>query len=454
MAENSDPAFLFEGLFPKTVVARFDGERRTSDAGLSLLAALDRKLGLTESLTECLEDDRSPARVIHRRDALLRQRIFSIAIGAPDTNDAAHLAHDPALMLACGRRTHDARGLGSQSTQSRFEHSVSGRELISLQRRLEDFAVARLRRRHRRAQRVFIDLDATVDPTHGQQPFAYFNGHYDTWCYLPMLGFLTIEGQPEQHLFHARLRAGTAKEVKGTPALLRRIVEKVRRACRKARICVRLDAGFAYPQLFELLDELGVEYMVAMAGNTALQARSACHMAAAAHLTEQFGKTTALFGTSNYRTRTWKVSRRVVFKAEVVRAPGKKDRANDRYVVTNLTGSAEGVWRLYCKRGDSENRIKELKNDLQIDRTSCTRFLPNQLRVLMTAAAFVLFQELRATLAGTELRRAMVSTLRLRLVKIGATISESVRRVVISMPASHPWKDLWRRAAAGVAALA
>lgn len=454
MYESTAPGFLFEDVFPKTVVARFDGERRTSDAGLSLLAALDRKLGLTESLGKCLPDARSPARVVHGRGALLRQRIFSIAVGAPDANDAAHLAHDPVLMLACGRSTKDVRGLGSQSTQSRFEHGVSGRELITLQRELEDFAVERLRRRHRRSQRVFIDLDPTVDPTHGQQPFSFFNGHYDTWCYLPMLGFLTVDGEPEQHLFHARLRAGSAKEVKGTPALLRRIVDKVRRACRKARICVRLDAGFAYPQILALLDELRVEYMVAMGGNAVLERLSRRHMAAAAHLTEQFGKSTALFGEASYKTCSWEVSRRIVFKAEVLRVAGKEDRANDRYVITNLHDGPERVWRLYCERGDSENRIKELKNDLGIDRTSCSRFLPNQLRVLMTAAAFVLFQELRVALAETELHRAMVSTLRLRLVKIGATITESVRRIVISMPASHPWKDLWRRAATRVAAMA
>lgn len=217
---------------------------------------------------------------------------------------------------------------------------------------------------------------------------------------------------------------------------------------------MRLDAGFAYPQLLALLDELGAEYLVAMGGNPVLQRLSARHMHAAAHLTEQFGKATALFGAGAYKSRSWSASRRVVFKAEVVRAAGKEDRDNDRYVVTDLGDGAEKVWSLYCERGDSENRIKELKNDLEIDRTSCTRFLPNQLRVLMTAAAFVLFQELRAALADTELHRAMVSTLRLRLLKIGATITESVRRIVVSMPASHPWKDLWRRAAQRVAAIA
>lgn len=454
MAQDSDRAFLFEDLFQKPVMARFDGEKRTSDAGLTLLAGVDRRLGLTEALAGCIDDGRTVSRVVHSVGSLLRQRVYSIALGYPDTNDAAHLSRDPALLLACDRRSDDQRGLAAQPTLSRFEHGVSGRDLIAMQHELEDFAVRQLRRRHPRARRIFIDLDASVDPTHGQQPFAYFNGHYDTWCYLPMLGFISVEGEPEQHLFHARLRAGCAKEAKGTPLLLRRIVEKLRRSHRKARICVRLDAGFAYPQVFDCLAELGVEYMVAMGKNATLTRIAEPYLCAARSLTERFERSTALFGEGRYRTRTWKCKRRVIFKAEVLRAVGKSDRRNDRYVITNLRGSPQAVWNLYCQRGDSENRIKELKNDLSIDRTSCTRFLPNQVRVLMTATAYVLFQELRCALRRTELRRAMVGTLRMRLLKIGATITESVRRVVVSMPASHPWKDLWRRAAAEVAALA
>jgi len=454
MAHDSDRAFLFEELFRKPVLARFDGELRTSDAGLTLLAAVDRRLGLTGALAGRLDDPRDPSRIVHSLESLLRQRIYSIALGCPDTNDAAHLAHDPALLLACGRRADDPRGLAAQPTLSRFDHAVSGRGLVAMQRELEDFVIRRLRQRHPRARRIFIDLDPSVDPTHGQQPFAYFNGHYDTWCYLPMLGFLSVEGEAEQHLFHARLRAGLAKEAKGTPALLRRIVAKVRQSYGKARICVRLDAGFAYPQVLETLDELRVEYMVAIGGNAVLSRLAERHMQAAERLTERFGQSTTLFGSTTYRTRSWTRDRRVIFKAEVLRAAGKSDRRNDRYVITNLRGSAQAIWNLYCRRGDSENRIKELKNDLAIDRTSCTRFLANQMRVLMTAAAYVLFQELRGALHGTELRRAMVATLRLRLLKIGATITESVRRVVLSMPSSHPWKDLWRRAAAEVAALA
>lgn len=454
MSEDSAPAFLFEDLFHKPVLARFDGELRTSDAGLSLLAGVDRKLGLTAALAECIEDRRDLGRVSHSIEDLVRQRVFSIALGYPDTNDAAQLARDPALLLACGRRADDAGGLASQPTLSRFEHSATARELVAMARRLEDFAIERLAHRHPRPRRIFVDLDPSVDPTHGQQPFAFFNGHYDTWCYLPMLGFLSVEGEAEQHLFHARLRAGLAKEVKGTAPLLRRIVGSLRKRFRKARICVRLDAGFAHPRLFDLLDELGVEYMVAMGGNARLSSLAARHIAAAERLTDHFDATTTLFGDAVYRAKSWRRCRRVIFKAEIVRTAGKEDRRNDRYVITNLRESAQRVWQLYCRRGDSENRIKELKGDLAIDRTSCTRFLANQMRVLVTAAAYVLFQELRAVLRETELRRAMVGTLRLRLLKIGATITESVRRVVISMPASHPWKDLWRRAASAVAAMA
>jgi hypothetical protein len=175
-------------------------------------------------------------------------------------------------------------------------------------------------------------------------------------------------------------------------------------------------------------------------------------MHAARHLTERYQSTTTLFGETRYRTRSWKRARRVIFKAEVLHAEGKADRDNARFVVTNLRHKPARAWEIYCQRGDSENRIKELKRDLEIDRTSCTSFLANQARVLLTSIAYVLYQELRAALSGTALERGMVATLRNRLLKIGATITESVRRIVVSMPASHPWKNLWATAACRVAA--
>lgn len=453
MAKHSCDGALFEGLFEKPVLTKFDSELRTSDGGASLLGAVDRRIGLTKLLSRCLRDGRDRSRVEHSYLAMLRQRVYSIALGYPDGNDSARIGQDPSMKMLCGRGPSEPSGLASQPTLSRFEHGLSGREIVALGRGLEEAVIDRLRRRHPRARLITIDLDPSVDPTHGQQPLAFFNGHYDTWCYLPMFGFLSVDGHREQHLFHARLRPGLAKEVRGTIALLQRTVARLRQAFRKARIRVRLDAGFAHPQIFEAFDELRVEYVVAMGENSVLSGLAARHMCAARSLTDRFGTTTTLFGEDRYRTRSWKHERRVVFKAEVVHAEGKSPRDNARFVITNLRHKPDRVWEIYCGRGDSENRIKELKNDLEVDRTSCTSFLANQVRVLLTSVAYVLYQELRAALHGTEMARSMVATLRLRLLKIGASITESVRRVVVSMPSSHPWQDWWTTAANRVAAL-
>jgi len=454
MSKDTAPPSLFEGIFNKPVLSRFDSQLRTSDGGASLLGVIDRKLKLTETLCKHLTDRRDQVQVRHTYLDLFRQRIFSIALGYPDGNDSALVGQDPALKLLCGRAPAGDEGLASQPTLSRFEHGLGGREVVRLGRGLEQTAIERLRRRFPRAKRITIDLDPTVDPTHGQQPFGYFNGHYDTWCYLPMLGFLSVEGCSEQFLFHARLRPGVSKEAHGTIALLRRTVESLRRAYKQPRIRVRLDGGFACPEIYTALEDLQVEYLVAMGKNSVLKKRAESEMQSARALAEETGETATLYGETRYAAKTWKKKlRRLVFKAEVVCAPGKQPRDNTRFVVTNLRHSPKRVWELYCQRGDSENRIKELKNDLEMDRTSCTSFLANQVRVLLTAVAYTLFQELRADLRDLEPGRWMVSTLRLRLLKIGATVTESTRRVVVSMSAFHPWKNLWKLAATRVAAL-
>jgi len=454
MSDSISTPSLFEGVFTKPVVSKFDSKLRTSDGGASLLGVIDRRERLTEELCEHLVDRRAPSQVQHSYLDLFRQRVFSIALGYPDGNDSARIGADPAMKLVCGRAPAGAQALASQPTLSRFEHGLDGREIVALGRSLEQSAVRRLRRHHPTAKLITIDLDPTVDPTHGQQPFAFFNGHYDTWCYLPMLGFLSVDGHPEQYLFHARLRPGVAKESHGTIALLRRTVKQLRKAFKKPRIRVRLDGGFAYPQIYKALEELRVEYIIAMPENKVLTSRSVSHMDAARVLTKRFEETTTFYGESQYAARSWSRERRIIFKAEVVHAEGKPDRNNARFLVTNLRHRPDRVWKIYCKRGDSENRIKELKNDLEIDRTSCTSFLANQVRVLLTATAYILYQELRGLLSGTELERAMVCTLRLKLLKIGATVTETARRIVVSMSSCHPWKDLWEIAAGRAAAIA
>jgi len=447
MRHDITQSVLFDDLSSKPVTVAFSAPSQSSDGGLPLLAALDRKLGLTAHLSQELVDGRRLNSVDHSFTELVRQRVFSIAHGYADCNDAAHIGDDPLFKLACGRSPGESAGLASQPTLSRFERGHGGREVVAMGRALERTVIGTLARRHRRARRITIDLDGSEDPTHGQQPFAFFNGYYDSWCYVPLFGFLSIDDLPEQHLFFARLRPGVGTEGRCVRTLLRRIVPLLRQRFRKAEIVVRLDAGFASSELFDLFDELKVGYMVAMAKNPRLTIHAERHMRGVRWITELFGGTTTLFGECVYGAHKWSRSRRVIFKAEVVDLAGRSPRDNLRFVVTNLRGSAESVWKDYIKRGDTENRIKELKLDLQIDRTSSTSFLANQMRVLLTAAAFVLFQELRVALGASELGRAMVATLRLKLLKIGATVKESWRRNVIALPTSHPWKDLWRRAA-------
>jgi hypothetical protein len=453
MAHPTPQRALFEEFFQKTVVVQFDGEQSSSDGGGVLLGAVDRRIGLTRALGQELRDERRASRVEHTKYELLSQRVLAIALGYADQNDSARIAGDPLLKLLCGRSPSDPDSLASQPTLSRFETTRSGRELVALGRRLERFVIERLRKTHRQARRITIDLDSTEDPTHGQQPFAFFNGYYDSWCYLPMLGFLSVDDEPIQHLFHARLRPGTARDARGTPTLLLRTVKALRKAFKKARILVRLDAGFASPVVLELLDRLRVDYVVAMPGNSVLQGVAAEPMRIVRELAERFDGSLATWGETTYRAQTWRSARRVIFKAEALVYPGRELKENLRFVATNLRLAPKKAWDLYCQRGDVENRIKELHEGLEIDRTSCSSFLANAFRVLETAAAYVLFQELRGRLPRTDLARAQVGTLRERLLKIGAVVKESVRRIVLSFPASYPWKNLWHEAAHSLGAL-
>jgi hypothetical protein len=268
--------------------------------------------------------------------------------------------------------------LASQPTLSRFENSVDRKELFRMAEALADTVIERHRKRLRgRARLITLDLDPTDDPTHGAQQLTFFNWHYDTYCYLPMVGFLTFNHEVEQYLVTAVLRPGNAPDSKIS------------------------------------------------------------------------GQTEHVYAECQYRTRkTWPWKRRVIYKAEVVRAKGKKPKDNPRFVVTNMKQSPQWLYEeVYCQRGDLENRIKELHYGMEIGRTSCTSFWANQLRVLMTAAAYVLMQELRSGLAGTASARAQVSTLRERFLKLGAHVVASVRRIVLHLPRSFPYLHSFHRLA-------
>lgn len=448
--DSTRQGVLFSDLSGRPVVATFDQQHGSSDGGAILLQACDRRLGLTEALIGSIDDRRQAGKVRHAVGDLLRQRLYAIACGYPDGNDASRLAADPIHKLLCERDPLRGEDLASQPTLSRFENAVRRADLYRMGRALAETVIERHRRRlQRKVKRITIDLDPTDDPTHGAQQLTFFNAHYDSWCYLPVAGFLTFNDEADQYLFAYVLRPGNVTAAVGARGILARVLPRLRAAFPRARLRVRLDGGFAAPEIFAFLEREGLEYVVAMAKNKVLERRAARLMGTARRLSRESGATAHLYGECRYAARTWPGQRRVIIKAEVVRHPGREPKNNPRFVVTNLRHSPRHLYEaIYCARGDIENRIKELHHGLEIDRTSCSRFLANQLRGLLTAAAYVLFQELRLRAARTTCRRAQVSTLRERLLKLGAWIQSSVRRIVLHLPTAcihrHDWQIIAR----------
>jgi len=453
--DSTTQCLLFPDLFDKPVVAQFDQREGSSDGGAILLKAAERRYRLMERLAECLRDERQAAKVVHTLEELLAQRVFGMACGYEDANDAARLSADPVHKMLLGRDPREGLDLASQPTLSRFENSARRKDLYRLGRALAECVIERhAQRLHGRARRITIDLDPTDDPTHGAQQLALFNGYYDTWCYLPMVGFITFNDESEQYLFAAVLRSGKAPASRGALGILRRTLPLLRERFRKARIRVRLDGGFANPELLEFLDaQPDVEYVVAMAKNAVLKRKAKPLMRHARKLSRQSRKTEHVYGEIRYAAQTWPQRRRMIIKAEVVREGGKDPKDNPRFVITNLTQSPRWIYeQIYCQRGDIENRIKELHYGLQIGRTSCSKFRANQFRVLLTAAAYVLMQELRLRAARTDCARAQVGTLRERLLKLGARVIVSVRRVVLHLPTAFPFLHTFRQVALALGA--
>lgn len=446
MTNSGTQCVVFPELLDRPVLARFDEPATTVDGGALVLAGIDRVLGLTPRLAGALRDGRQPGKVVHGFLDLVRQRVFGLACGYADCNDARALRDDPMQKLLLERDPIDGAGLADPSTLSRFENAVGARDLYRMSSELMDVVVEQNRRRlgARRVKRITIDLDPTEDPTHGHQQLALFNGHYDTWCYLPLLAFVTFDAEPEQHLVAAILRGGRAAASEGAIPLLRRLLPRLRRAFPRARLRIRLDGGFAGPEMFEFLEQERLEYIVAIARNSVLARRIDALMKRVRRATKKSGQTETEFGETRYAAKSWhKIERRVIMKAEVTRLEDRSPRDNARFVVTNLRHAPAGVYQIYRERGDAENRIKELKNDLDLDRTSCTRFLANQFRVLLTAAAFVLFQQLRTRLTRRTQDRPTTGTMRLHLLKIAARIESSARRVVVHFAESHVWARQW-----------
>lgn len=459
----------------RRIEARFDGGTLTSYAGALLLGKVDKALRLTQRLAACFVDHRDPALIEHRIETLVGQRLVGLALGYEDVNDHDALRHDPLFAALAGKltaRRSDCAPVAGKSTLNRLERSkeTPGRyhKINHRADAIEALFVDLFVEAHERAPKeIILDLDATDDPLHGNQEGRFFHGYYDCYCYLPLYIFCG------RHLLAARLRKADIDASAGAVEDIARIVARIRAAWPNVRIWLRADSGFARDGLMSWCEANDVGYVFGLAKNDRLNAELAEDLAAAATESAATGQPARRFRDFVYRTRdSWSRARRVIGKAEWMTptqaeaddttqrekrkktktakrkahatAPTEPGRGNPRFIVTSAdrtTHAARALYEnFYCARGEMENRIKECQLDLFADRTSCATMRANQLRLWLASFAYVLMSALRRLcLSGTKLANATCGTIRLKLLKIGAQVKISVRRVLFSMASAFPY---------------
>lgn len=439
--DHSPVALSFPLLARKGVEVAFNGGRLSSDGGLLLLAQLDRQIGLTERVTACLTDPRLESRIEHALLDLIRQRVYQLAAGYEDCNDADRLRKDPALKLAVGRAPVSGADLASQPTLSRLEGWIAEEECDAINAVLLEQFLACPRKA---PQQVVLDFDLSEDPAHGQQEFVFFNGHYGSYCYLPLFVFARASGESEEFLVSAELPEGHDKDADLYRGTLARLVRALRARWPGVKVIFRADAWFALPELYDWCEAHRVAYAIGLPSNAVLTELSARWRERAQRTADASPTQNArLFGSFWYQAQGWRRWRQVVVKAEVTSLG-----PNPRYVlVQDLVGPPRQQYDFYAARGESENRIKEMKEAIKSDRTSCSQFASNKVRLTLSAVAYVLFQRLRRLARNTGLSRTQVEGLRLRLVKIGALVKESTRRVHVALASACPTQELWLRLA-------
>ena len=432
MTDCNQQQHLFPTCKGRRVEARFSGGAITSNGGVLLLRDADRRLGLTERVAQALSDPRRQASCVHDALSIVRQRVYSLALGYEDLNDHDGLRRDLALQTAV--ESDDA--LASASTVCRFEQRAGREEAVRLHEVLIEQFIASY---PRPPKRLVLDFDATDDRVHGMQVGRFYHGYYRHYCFLPLYVFCGDQ------LLVSYLRPSRKGAARHAWAVLARLVKRLRLAWPKVKITLRGDSGFCRWRMLRWCEDHGVDYIVGIARNDRLAALAAGLLIEARDAYKQSGDKQRLFDAFPYAAGTWDRPRRVLVKAEHT-AKG----SNPRYVVTNLKGSPQHLYdAVYCARGDMENRIKEQQLHLFADRTSCHEWWPNQYRVLLSAFAYVLLNTIRRiALVGTELARAYVGTIRLKLLKIGAVVLRNTRRVQLLLSSAHPHQELFFAAAA------
>ena len=442
--ECNPELFEFARVEGRAVVASFDGGRISSDAGALLLGATDGVLNLTQRLAACFQDSRDPAYTEHTVATLVMQRVVAIALGYEDLNDHDELRDDPimavlAQKLAASRA--DCAPLAGKSTLNRLERSTAettryhkiAADTDAMERRFVDLF---LDAHDKPPAQITLDLDATDDPLHGHQEGRFFHGYYDCYCYLPLYVFCG------RHLLAAKLRRADSDGSAGAVEELARIIGQIRARWPRVRILLRGDSGFCREAVMAWAEANRVDYVFGLARNVRLETEIAAEMAQAKAAAQRTGQTVRRFKDFRWSTRdSWSRRRRVIGKAEWTQGEG-----NPRFVVTSLSkAKAGGQWlyeTIYCARGEMENRIKECQLDLFADRTSSATMAANQLRLWFASFAYVLLCGLRRIgLAHTQFATATCGTIRLKLLKIGALVRTSVRRISVAMASACPWQQ-------------
>jgi Transposase DDE domain group 1 len=429
---NSD-SITFTPLKRQRLLADFNGGKITSDAGALLLREVAAKSNVFQRMAQAVPDPRDPDLIEHQQQTMFAQRVLGIACGWEDLNDHHGLRIDPLMQVATECAADEEHPLASPATLCRLENRVSHESCVRLSKLLVELFIESF---DQPPQELILDFDATDDPIHGNQEGRFFHGYYDNYCYLPLYVFCG------EKLLVSYLRPSNIDAARHSRAILKLLVDRLRQKWPEVRIIFRGDSGFCRWRLMRWCDRHNVDYCLGLARNPRLEKMAEPFMEQAKRQYEETRQKQRIFTELDYAAESWERRRRVIHKAE-----HNSHGDNPRFIVTNLDEEAQHLYdNVYCARGEMENRIKEQQLDLFAGRTSCHHFAANQFRLLLSSFAYTLIQTLRCTaLQGTELAKAQAGTIRTKLLKIGAVVTASLRRIVLQMSSAYPLKELFRQ---------